>query len=290
MIALGALAELFSRQLSKASLQMAVAAVSSLTDEETERAAALAASKCKFMPAPAELIELARTGGASYEARANIAFDELTAALRNYHPDGMQKLPTATQAVVRTLGGWETLGQTPLSDLYTWKRKEFLRTYTTLLREDPERLAALASGHSGLIAGFKTLPSRADLEKIEAENRRQLQYLGSELAAATSPPAAEHRAEVERQQQALQAERDRIEAEQEASEQRYQQLEARHGDVLDALDQQGVIELIKQVQPDGPEFLIRRYRQQGLTATLRLALLDALDASCESIVDVEGLP
>ena len=48
--------------------------------------------------------------------------------------------------------------------------------------------------------------------------------------------------------------------------------------------------MIKQVQPDGPEFLIRRYRQQGLTATLRLALLDALDASCESIVDVEGLP
>ncbi|MCA9233371.1 MAG: hypothetical protein KDA57_22190 [Planctomycetales bacterium] len=105
-----------------------------------------------------------------------------------------------------------------------------------------------------------------------------------------APPQtpAEHRAEVERQQQALKAERERIEAEQAASEQRYQQLEARHGDVLDALDQQGIIELIKQAQPDGPEFLIRRYRQQGLTATLRLTLLDALEAECQSTVIEEN--
>ena len=171
-----ALAETFGRKLSEPALKLYIAALGGLSDEQATRAATVAVQSCKFMPAAAELIELAKTGGVSYEAQALIAFDELDKALSENKPSLMSPL---TRAVSRSLGDWGDLREMPLKEFATWKRKDFIAAYTALVRENPERIAALAGPNSdiaqALVEGMiRRLPTREENAKTEDANRQKL--------------------------------------------------------------------------------------------------------------------
>lgn len=174
-IAIGALAELYGRKLTEASIKMFVMASAGITDEQFERAAATIAQRSKFMPTPAEIIELARNDGVSYEAKAELAFEELERALDANKPSLMSPL---TAAVSRQLGGFQALYATPLKDFRVWKRKDFLSTYVTLAKENPERLQAITGPQSeiakALTSDLRRIPSRTDIADEESANRKRL--------------------------------------------------------------------------------------------------------------------
>ena len=171
-IAIIALAELFGRKLTDASVNLFVLAAGGLSDEQFERAAATIAQRSKFMPTPAELIELAKSDGVGYAAKAQLAFEELEHALSQNKPSLMSPL---TAAVARQIGGFQQLWSMDLSEFGTWKRKDFLAAYETLIKENPERVAAIAGPNSELSKGLlTTLPSREQIAEEEAENRKKL--------------------------------------------------------------------------------------------------------------------
>lgn len=177
-VAIGALAELYGRKLSVASVKLFVMAAAGLTDEQFECAAGSMAQKSKFMPTPAELIELARNDGVSYEAKATLAFEELDEALTRNKPSLMSPL---VAAVARQLGGFQCLREMPLKEFATWKRKDFLAAYLAIAKESPERLLAISGPRSelarALAADIKKIPSREDIAKEEVANRKKLQAL-----------------------------------------------------------------------------------------------------------------
>lgn len=173
-IAIVALAELFGRKLTDASLNLFVMAAGGLSDDQFERAAATVAQRSKFMPTPAELIELAKSDGVGYAAKAQLAFEELETALASNKPSLMSPL---VAAVARQIGGFQNLYAMDLKEFGTWKRKDFLAAYETLIKENPDRVAAIAGPQSEISKGLlslKTLPSREQIAETEAENRRKL--------------------------------------------------------------------------------------------------------------------
>lgn len=171
-IAIVALAELFGRKLTEASVNLFVLASGGLTDEQFERAAAVVAQKSKFMPTPAELIEIASSDGVGYAAKAQLAFEELNEALAQNKPSLMSPL---VAAICRQIGGFQILRAMDLNEFNTWKRKDFLASYETLIRENPQRVAAIAGPDSELSKGLlTTLPSREEIAAVENENRQKL--------------------------------------------------------------------------------------------------------------------
>ena len=181
VIALGAMAELYRRELSEATVRMYVAASQQLSNDEFEQAIASLCSRSRFMPTPAELIEYTRTGGLSYEAQAHLAFEELDSALTKNRPSLMSPL---VAAIARQIGGFQALREMNLDEFKTWKRKDFIAAHTTLSQENPNRVAALAGPSSEIgqaLLGLKKIPSREDCEKLEAKNRKRLQYFSTEV-------------------------------------------------------------------------------------------------------------
>lgn len=172
---LTALAEVFGRKLEKAGARLYVAALSDLSDEQASQAAAIATRRCKFFPSPCELIELARTGGTSYEAQALVAFQQLENALDANNPRLMTSL---VAAIARQLGDFEELRVMPLDEFRTWKRKAFLSAYVSLVKENPQRLASLEGPSSSfamaVVEELATIPTRQQVEHTEACNRRLL--------------------------------------------------------------------------------------------------------------------
>ena len=106
-----------------------------LSISDIERACALALQKCKFMPVPAELRELAGTGGESYDSMAERAFHVLDKAVSqlggdrsvNFHDGGIN-------AAVRLLGGWQKCCDQPREEFEKWYRKDFLKIYVSICR------------------------------------------------------------------------------------------------------------------------------------------------------------
>jgi len=170
-----ALAEAFGRNLSEPAAKLYIAALSGITDEQAKAACAVAVQRCKFFPSAAELIEFANTGGVSYESQALIAFEQLDDALTANKPSLM---PPLVSAVVKQLGGFDELRTLPLSQLNTWKRKEFIAAYTSLARDNPDRVAALAGPTSEIAqAILKRISGDSDRAAIEDANRRKLLQL-----------------------------------------------------------------------------------------------------------------
>jgi hypothetical protein len=171
-----AMAEAYGRCLSEPAAKLYVMALNGISDAEASRAAAIAIQRSKFFPAASELLELARTGGVSYEAQAELAFEELNAALYANKPSLMSPLVTA---VVNQLGGFTTLRDLPLDEFNRWKRREFTTVYATLLRENPERVAALAGPRSelGTALGERLRLKKPDTAAIEDKNRKLMENL-----------------------------------------------------------------------------------------------------------------
>lgn len=104
--------------------------------KSVEKACCLALQRSKFMPSPAELRELALTGGTSYESAAQLAFVSLRREVRRLGSDGSVWFSDgAIHATVRRLGGWRACCDQPRSQFDVWYRKSFLATYISILRE-----------------------------------------------------------------------------------------------------------------------------------------------------------
>lgn len=167
-----AMAELLRHKLSAAAVRMFVAASAELTDDQFERAAAIVSTRSRFFPAPCDLIEIAKTSGVSYEAQAALAFEQLDNALTQNRPSLLSPI---TAAVARQIGGFQVLHAMPLSEFRTWKRRDFLATYGTLAKENPQRLAALAGPGSAIGAAMlQRVPSRDEIAAEEHANRQKL--------------------------------------------------------------------------------------------------------------------
>lgn len=109
--------------------------LSGLSIGDIERACALALQKCKFMPVPAELRELAGTGGDSYESMAEKAFHVLDKAVTSLGADRSVNFHDgAINATVRLLGGWQKCCDQPREEFEKWYRKDFIKTYIGVCR------------------------------------------------------------------------------------------------------------------------------------------------------------
>lgn len=133
--AVATLCEAFNRKPTPATFAAYEIGLKGLSEEQVEHATAMALAKCKFMPVPAELRELAGTGGESYDSMAERAFhvlDKVVSQLGgdrsvNFH-DG------AINAAVRLLGGWQKCCDQPREEFEKWYRKDFLKTYVNICR------------------------------------------------------------------------------------------------------------------------------------------------------------
>jgi hypothetical protein len=171
-----ALAEAFGRPLTEPAVVLYVAALAEITDEEAKQAAGYSLRKCDYFPTAAQLIEIARTDGLGYEARALLAFEELDRALNVNRPSEMSPL---VRAIANQIGGFAALRELSLEQFYTWKRKEFLLAFVALSREQPDRLAYLAGARSeiGVALSLRRLPGREEQARIETSNRQKLTQL-----------------------------------------------------------------------------------------------------------------
>ncbi len=131
--AIGALAELYSRELSSPGLRMYLLALEDVPVGAVEQAAARAAKSSRFMPTPVELRELA--GVASPDDRAVLAFASLEAAVVKY--GGYKSVefddPIIT-AAVNFCGGWIQVCSKPDAEFSVWFRKDFCAAYASLCR------------------------------------------------------------------------------------------------------------------------------------------------------------
>lgn len=133
--AVATLCEAFNRKPTPATFAAYEIGLKGLSEEQVELATAQALSKCKFMPVPAELRELAGTGGDSYESMAERAFHVLDKAVTSLGADRSVNFHDgAINAAVRLLGGWQKCCDQPREEFEKWYRKDFIRTYIGVCR------------------------------------------------------------------------------------------------------------------------------------------------------------
>jgi hypothetical protein len=149
--AVAALCEAFNRKPTTATYGAYEIGLAGLTAEQVERAAALALQRCKFMPVPAELRELAVGAGQSFDAMAEHAFLTLSETVRRKSDmDSVCFADGLINATVRILGGWEALyGETMTTERFdVWFRKDFLACYARLAKSgaSPELCGYLVGG------------------------------------------------------------------------------------------------------------------------------------------------
>jgi hypothetical protein len=132
-----ALCEAFGRTATEATIGAYDIGLRGLTDSQVTAATGLALQRCKFMPVPAELRELAVGAGQSYEGMAERAFLVLDNAVRR-HSDmvSINFADGLLNATVRVLGGWPVLHEDAMTtERFTvWFRKDFLATYVRLAK------------------------------------------------------------------------------------------------------------------------------------------------------------
>lgn len=144
--AVAALCEAFNRQPTPATFGAYEIGLAGMTPEQVERGAALALQRCKFMPAPAEIRELAIGGGQSPEAMAALAFDTLRDAVQGLGSDySVNFSDGAINATVRMLGGWQRVCEMPAEEFDKWFRKDFVTCYVNVVRNgvSPEAMRYL---------------------------------------------------------------------------------------------------------------------------------------------------
>lgn len=133
--AVATLCEAFNRKPTPATFAAYEIGLKGLSEEQVEHATAMALAKCKFMPVPAELRELAGTGGDSYESMAERAFHVLDKAVTSLGGDRSVNFHDgAINATVRLLGGWQKCCDQPREEFEKWYRKDFIRVYVGVCR------------------------------------------------------------------------------------------------------------------------------------------------------------
>jgi hypothetical protein len=134
--AIATLCEVFNRTPTPATFAAYEIGLSGISPQAVERAVANGLQRWKFMPSPAEIREIAITGGGSFESAADRAFTVLQDAVRRHGSDCSVNFEDgAINAAVRRLGGWWQCCDQPKQQFEVWYRKGFIATYTAILRE-----------------------------------------------------------------------------------------------------------------------------------------------------------
>lgn len=131
--AVTALAEVFNRQLSAPAIGAYVRAIEGLPDEQLRAALDNAAKTLRFMPAPAELREMA--GVLSDKDRAIQAWDEVLRAVPMGPYRHIDFEDGTINATIRNLGGWPNfLMGFDTAENEGWTRQRFVKAYESLAK------------------------------------------------------------------------------------------------------------------------------------------------------------
>jgi hypothetical protein len=117
----------FNRQINAQLTEGYWLALQHLDEQDMKRAAGRALQECKFMPTPAELIQLSGKAR-NIEAECAVAWETVRRAISRYdYLVGTIDFGNRTNAVVANLGGWDTMCNATLDELDNpgWLRKRF---------------------------------------------------------------------------------------------------------------------------------------------------------------------
>ena len=133
-IAIGVLGEAFRQKITPTTIKAYRMGLDGLTSDGVELAVRLAVARCKFMPVPAELRELA--GELSPQDRAIKAWAAVSyAIMRHGYYRSVAFDDPITAATIRNLWhDWMQFSEALDTDDEKWIRKEFERVYCSLLR------------------------------------------------------------------------------------------------------------------------------------------------------------
>lgn len=177
------LGETFNRPLTDGLLEGYWMALEDLTENEIKAAAKRAIVTSKFMPSPSELLAFARP---KRNPAANViqAWQAVRKAIDVYDWNvGTIDFGPLVNAVVRNLGGWDTLCRATLPELDNpgWLRKRFDEVYSALSSADPTtlhgdplegKLPPLYQNPKQIIVEIDGQPARPRLEVSGADKAR----------------------------------------------------------------------------------------------------------------------
>lgn len=114
-------------------------------------AASVLQGSFEFMPPPGKLRQLALTGGVSFEARADVAWNEFDRAVAHHGGDHSVTFDDGLiNATVNVLGGWILCCEKTGDDYFVWLQKQFKETYVRMC-ERPDIPAELLRPLTGRI-------------------------------------------------------------------------------------------------------------------------------------------
>jgi hypothetical protein len=143
---LAGLAELYGAQLGEAALELYWQAVRRLEPQAWESAVVEASRRCRFMPKPVELLELA--GAGTEGEQATRAWLATLAAVRRHGRYGGADLGPRTNAAIRAAGGWRVICDSTEAELGHLQRRfsEGYLAHGRVTADDPEG-APVGAGH-----------------------------------------------------------------------------------------------------------------------------------------------
>lgn len=125
------LAEAYGRTVTKVTFLAYIAGLDGLTVEQIEQGVNRALKTCKFMPAPAELRELAgELKGQDRAVKAWMALERAIVQQGAYRTVDFDD--RVVNATVRSLGGWERICATDPKEFDTFLRQKFIASYAAL--------------------------------------------------------------------------------------------------------------------------------------------------------------
>ncbi len=183
---IAALFELHGKEVSPVLLGLYWEALRDLTAEQFREATGRALRECKFLPKPSELREFV---GATTKADAPLAWTVVRAALRKHSYTQSVDFGPLVNAVIRAMGGWQSLDARPTAELDVWGAKEFERLYALYAVKDPAELSGGA-----LRGAFGGVPIRIAIGgvmpplQIATENQNGMSAHIRQLAESKSTP------------------------------------------------------------------------------------------------------
>jgi hypothetical protein len=178
----GTLCEAYNRHPTALTFKAYEIALSHVSDDDLDAATTrLLCSPSGFMPTPGQLRQAAVTGGATFEARADIAWHEFDRAVSMEGSDHSVTFDDGIiNATVRLLGGWIHCCEKCGDDYFVWLKKSFKETYVRLCNSGriSEELRRPLTGRTEI--ANSQFPDRI-LGKLNA-------YTGETLRIGTSQP------------------------------------------------------------------------------------------------------
>jgi len=118
-------------------------------DDDLRAAFSKAAVSCRFFPKPVELLEILGVGKAALDVEAGDAFALLVKAIRETGGNHGVSFEPVISSIVESWGGWQTVTLIPSEELFTWRRREFVREY----KARKASVLDAPTEHPGLIPG-----------------------------------------------------------------------------------------------------------------------------------------